>query len=120
MDALLTFESIIKSGHLTNSTMLLVFTKMDVFERKLLLGRTTPPKESFPYNGDYTDVLAVRDMITKRFTDVGEAEKDFIITCLDARNTEQARKLLQKIHTCAKQRLQTSGASVGRAQAETL
>lgn len=85
--------------------MLLNFTKADIFAEKIKLGLTMPLKEQFPYKSDPTDVLAVRDMITKKFTEVILDRRNLIISYIDARDTDQARKLLERVHTCARDRL---------------
>jgi hypothetical protein len=85
---------------------MLTFTKIDVFEKKVSLGRTLPPKELFPYEGDPTDVPAVRDVITKKFMDTSSwSHSDMPISYIDARDTEQVKELLARVQTCAKERI---------------
>lgn len=99
--------------------MLLDFTKADIFEQKIKLGLTMPPEHDFSYEGDPTDVLAVRDMITKKFTDVNRNCKELTVSCIDAMDTDQARKLLEGVHECARDRLRSTDV-LGRPSAEGL
>ncbi|KAH6628862.1 guanine nucleotide binding protein, alpha subunit [Chaetomium tenue] len=108
-ESLMVFETFINSPWFTKSTVLLNFTKADIFEQKIKLGLTMPPEDGFSYEGDPTDVLAVRGMITKKFTEVNRNRKKLIVSYMDARDTEQARKLLEGVHACARDRVDHSG-----------
>ncbi|KAK4207214.1 putative guanine nucleotide-binding protein alpha-2 subunit [Rhypophila decipiens] len=103
-ESLALFQSIRDSHWFRKTSMFLTFTKMDVFERKISRGHGFPPKELFPYEGDPTDVIAVRESITSQFLDGSKAHGDILVSYIDATETLQAQRLLQTVCGVAKER----------------
>jgi hypothetical protein len=90
-------ESLLNSIWFHHSNMFLCFTKYDVFERKIRSG-LIPLCNTFPdYEGSSTDVIACRDYIVKRFTDLSQHHDRLGVFYIDATDPEQVREVVETV-----------------------
>jgi len=101
------WHSICNSRWFHETSFFLNFTQADVFAEKVSQGRTTPPKEHFPYDGEPDDVISMRKMITEKFlkADIKFPTRQIPVTYINAIDTEQVRALLEEVNTIATARV---------------
>jgi guanine nucleotide-binding protein subunit alpha len=98
-EALALFEQSVNSQYLGQAQHNLCFTKMDIFEGKVRSG-TNPISDVFPeYSGSTTDVDAVRDFITAKFTQLLKcsAPRELRVYYLNAVDREEVRQVMGNI-----------------------
>ncbi|KAF2679068.1 hypothetical protein K458DRAFT_280688, partial [Lentithecium fluviatile CBS 122367] len=82
-EAFMLFESVANSHYFTKSRMILCFTRMDVFEKKLRSGATRVQEHITGYYGPPTDPSAVKEYFADKFAELLR-NRDMDIHYLDA------------------------------------
>ena len=96
-DSLGLFRFISNDKRFDQSTMILCFTKMDVFKKKIATG-ASPIGKYFPdYEGAPADVAATQAYITGKFRDLYVKRSPLRVCHLDATNTDDVRNVLAHI-----------------------
>lgn len=97
-EALFLFESIVNAENWwKESRMFLCFTKYDLFEKKTKSG-ARPLNDYFPeYEGSATDVVACREYITGRFTDLMRNRDEIGVFYVDATETQHVRDVVETV-----------------------
>ena len=91
------FESIGNNRFFENSPMFLCFTKYDLFEANTVSGKSSLNVAIPEYTGSTTDVVACRDYITMKFTNVLQTRRDLGIFYLNATDTEDVRGVVEVV-----------------------
>src|SRR3989337_2707926 len=96
-ESLRMFDSVANHKLLADTKLILCFTKMDVFARDIRTGFDPLSKyESYQdYVGPPTNVKAVKEYFTAKFTSLLVTPRELDIYYIDATRTEQARQVLE-------------------------
>jgi guanine nucleotide-binding protein subunit alpha len=108
MDEVFTlFSSIAGSHYFSQPSLLVVFTKTDLFRQKIQSG-VRPLKNYLPeYNGGPTDVEASQNFFVEKFRALAREEnKELVTHFVDTTNTNQIRELLKSVQDLTVQRRQ--------------
>lgn len=87
------FEALSSSKYFKDTMIVLCFTKMDVFKRKIASG-TSPITRPWDFDGVPTDVAAAQVYFTKKFEDRAHRRHPLRIHYLDATDTHDVRTVL--------------------------
>ena len=90
------FESLSRSQYFEGTTIVVCFTKMDVFKRKIASG-TSPITGPWDFDGVSTDVAAAQAYFTKKFEHLAPHRQPLRIHYLDATDTHDVRTVLSDV-----------------------
>jgi guanine nucleotide-binding protein subunit alpha len=96
VEALSLFETLGNSKYFEDTTMVICFTRMDVFKRKIVSGMS-PIIGPWDFDGVSADVAAAQAYFTKKFEDLAPHRHPLRIHYLDATNTDDIRIVLADV-----------------------
>lgn len=92
-EALMLFESLNRSKYFEDTSIVICFTRMDVFKKKIASG-TSPIPGCCDFDGASADVAVAQAHFTKKFEDLAPQRHPLCIHYLDATNTHDVRTVL--------------------------
>jgi guanine nucleotide-binding protein subunit alpha len=95
-EALTVFQNLGHCTHFKDTTIVICFTRMDVFKRKISSGMS-PITGRWDFDGVSTDVAAAQVYFTKKFEDLVPHRHPLHIRYLDATNTQDVRTVLADV-----------------------
>ena len=95
-EALLLFESLMSLIWFRSSTVILIFSKLDLFQEKL---SRSPISHYFPdYTGAMDDSKAAQSFFVNKFLTIGRKnDQDFHVHCINATDTTSFGPILKDI-----------------------
>jgi guanine nucleotide-binding protein subunit alpha, other len=96
-ESLMLFEQISNSGYYNKAALLILFTNMDYFSKRIRSGMS-PIHKYFPdYQGRPTDVLGAQDFFAKKFRNLvpqSDIPREVYIHFVNSTDTDLLRKIM--------------------------